>query len=133
ASPRELQLSYLHQHENELDLRLYGTVISELSGQVCRTFQVRFEALGDGNVTADILGGNLRYEGPTVSNTSRNVSTTIEQSTAYEEMSDGSGSSSEEEQVDDTSEVDLTAAETVAFTGEHHGNAHSLWLHLLSN
>ena len=84
---------------------MYGTVVSELTGQTRRTFQARFEGLGDGNVVADILAGNLRYEGPSVSNTNRHVSTTIEQSTAHE---DDSGSSSEEEQVDDTSEVDLT-------------------------
>src|SRR5438132_285239 len=70
----------------------------------CRTFQIRFDKLSDGNVVTDILASNVRYERPIVSN--RNVATTTEPLTA--DISDDGGSSVEEEQ-DNIREIDFAA------------------------
>ena len=80
--------------------QLFGESVMEN----CRTFQIRFDKLSDGNVVTDILASNVRYERPIVSN--RNVATTTEPPTA--DTSDDSGSSVEEEQ-DNIREIDFAA------------------------
>ena len=52
--------------------QLFGESVMEN----CRTFQIRFDKLSDGNVVTDILASNVRYERPIVSN--KNVATTTE-------------------------------------------------------
>ena len=72
-----------------------------------RTFQLRFEELGDGNVIADILGDMRGQPFQKQIETSPLLQNSQQLMRKYLTVV---GSSSEEEQVDNTSEVDLTTA-----------------------
>ncbi|CAG8730149.1 17493_t:CDS:1 [Gigaspora rosea] len=105
--PKDIISQYIQQSDESLkNLRLYVWVMGE-STEVPRTFQVKFDEVGDGNLVVNIRGGNLRYEKQVPSNNE-----VAETSTTQQNLPEYSENSSEEEDntgdVSDVSEVDLT-------------------------
>ncbi|CAG8719864.1 24098_t:CDS:2, partial [Racocetra persica] len=105
--PKDIISQYIQQSDESLkNLYLYGWVMKE-STEVPRTFQVKFDEVGDGNLVVNIREGNLHYEKQVLSN--NKVAETL---TTQQNLPEYSENSSEEKDnagdVSDISEVDLT-------------------------
>ncbi|CAG8748070.1 17920_t:CDS:1, partial [Racocetra fulgida] len=91
---------------NLKNLRLYGTIVGELTAERRRKYQVRFEEIG--NITVDVLAGNLKYEKQATPNREELVTESSLTLPAYEDISYSSDDSENDlEENNDRNDMDV--------------------------
>ncbi|CAG8716655.1 9176_t:CDS:2, partial [Racocetra fulgida] len=105
--PKEIIEQNLQERKRNLkNLRLYGTIVGELTAERRRKYQVRFEEIG--NITVDVLAGNLKYEKQATPNREELVTESSLTLPAYEDISYSSDDSENDlEENNDRNDMDV--------------------------